>query len=143
MRDYEFTIWSVKAPIERVWNEIYHGKEWPASKKERIFRVFQHLFTQAGGDLIMVHEAISQLSRIYCIAALPSWEVRIEDETVPVKREVQTDLLPSKEALDKMPLSDFVRRELESLARLPADWERLGAIRQSSRDYHIYGFDEQ
>lgn len=108
------------------------------------FRVFQHLFTQAGGDLVMVHEAITQLSRIYCIAALPSWELRVEDETVPVKREVQTDLLPSKEALDKMPLSDLVRRELESLPRLPADWEeQLGAIGQSSRDYHIYGFDEQ
>jgi len=30
MRDYEFvTIWRVKAPIERVWNEIYHSSEWP------------------------------------------------------------------------------------------------------------------
>lgn len=30
MKDYRFvTIWRVKAPIESVWNEIYHSKEWP------------------------------------------------------------------------------------------------------------------
>jgi len=31
MRAYEFvTIWRVKAPIESVWNEIYHSEKWPA-----------------------------------------------------------------------------------------------------------------
>ena len=30
MKAYEFlTIWRVKAPIETVWNEIYHSDEWP------------------------------------------------------------------------------------------------------------------
>lgn len=30
MKAYEFlTIWRVKAPIESVWNEIYHSDEWP------------------------------------------------------------------------------------------------------------------
>ena len=30
MRAYEFvTIWRVGAPIESVWNEIYHSEEWP------------------------------------------------------------------------------------------------------------------
>ena len=30
MKTYEFvTIWRVKAPIETVWNEIYHSTEWP------------------------------------------------------------------------------------------------------------------
>jgi uncharacterized protein YndB with AHSA1/START domain len=30
MKSYEFvTIWRVNAPIDRVWNEIYHSKEWP------------------------------------------------------------------------------------------------------------------
>lgn len=30
MRAYEFvTIWRVKAPIESVWKEIYHAKDWP------------------------------------------------------------------------------------------------------------------
>jgi uncharacterized protein YndB with AHSA1/START domain len=30
MPAYNFvTIWRVKAPIERVWNEIYHSSEWP------------------------------------------------------------------------------------------------------------------
>lgn len=31
MKDYKFvTIWRVHAPIERVWEEIYHSSEWPA-----------------------------------------------------------------------------------------------------------------
>ena len=30
MKAYEFvTIWRVEAPIGRVWNEIYHSKDWP------------------------------------------------------------------------------------------------------------------
>ena len=30
MKDYKFvTIWRVKAPIESVWNEIYHSLDWP------------------------------------------------------------------------------------------------------------------
>jgi hypothetical protein len=30
MKDYAFvTIWRVTAPIESVWNEIYHSTEWP------------------------------------------------------------------------------------------------------------------
>ena len=30
MKTYNFvTIWRVNAPIENVWNEIYHSKEWP------------------------------------------------------------------------------------------------------------------
>jgi Polyketide cyclase / dehydrase and lipid transport. len=30
MKDYEFvTIWRVKAPLESVWNEIYHSDLWP------------------------------------------------------------------------------------------------------------------
>ena len=31
MKTYEFvTIWRVAAPIDRVWNEIYHSRDWPA-----------------------------------------------------------------------------------------------------------------
>jgi uncharacterized protein YndB with AHSA1/START domain len=30
MKAYEFvTIWRAEAPIDRVWNEIYHSKDWP------------------------------------------------------------------------------------------------------------------
>jgi hypothetical protein len=30
MKDYEFvTIWHVQAPIDRVWNELYHSNDWP------------------------------------------------------------------------------------------------------------------
>ena len=30
MKNYEFvTIWRVQAPIDRVWNEIYHSNAWP------------------------------------------------------------------------------------------------------------------
>ncbi len=30
MKNYEFaTIWRVRAPIEAVWNEIYHSELWP------------------------------------------------------------------------------------------------------------------
>jgi uncharacterized protein YndB with AHSA1/START domain len=30
MKTYKFvTIWRVKAPIERVWKEIYNSKDWP------------------------------------------------------------------------------------------------------------------
>ena len=30
MKTYEFvTIWRVNAPLESVWNEIYHSREWP------------------------------------------------------------------------------------------------------------------
>ena len=30
MKAYDFvTIWRVKAPVETVWNEIYHSSEWP------------------------------------------------------------------------------------------------------------------
>jgi uncharacterized protein YndB with AHSA1/START domain len=30
MPAYNFvTVWRVKAPIEKVWNEIYHSSEWP------------------------------------------------------------------------------------------------------------------
>jgi len=30
MKDYNFvTIWRVAAPIENVWNEIYHSTDWP------------------------------------------------------------------------------------------------------------------
>lgn len=30
MKTYEFvTVWRVDAPIERVWNEIYHSQDWP------------------------------------------------------------------------------------------------------------------
>ena len=30
MKEYKFvTIWRVKAPIESVWNEIYHSMDWP------------------------------------------------------------------------------------------------------------------
>lgn len=31
MKDYEFvTVWRIKAPVERVWNEIYHSEAWPS-----------------------------------------------------------------------------------------------------------------
>jgi hypothetical protein len=30
MKTYNFvTVWRVKAPIETVWNEIYHSSDWP------------------------------------------------------------------------------------------------------------------
>src|ERR1041385_2705010 len=30
MKTYDFvTVWRVKAPIETVWNEIYHSSDWP------------------------------------------------------------------------------------------------------------------
>lgn len=108
------------------------------------FRVFNYLFTQAHGDLVALHGAITQLSRIYCVAALPSWRLPVMDEKVPVKREVQTDLLPPQKVLHDMPLSDLVRREIESLAKMPMDWQaQLAATGRSSRDYHVYEFDEQ
>jgi hypothetical protein len=107
------------------------------------FRVFQYLFTQSGGDLVKLHEAIAQLSRIYCVAALPSWHLPVNGEAIAVRREVQTDFLPSQETLNGMPLSDLVRREVATLAKLPTDWNaQLATTGQSPRDYHTYGFDE-
>ncbi|HKN84335.1 MAG TPA: hypothetical protein VJW17_12895 [Pyrinomonadaceae bacterium] len=36
MNTYEFvTIWRVKAPIEKVWNEIYHSTDWPTWVERR------------------------------------------------------------------------------------------------------------
>jgi hypothetical protein len=108
------------------------------------FRVFNYLFTKSGGDLMKIHEAIAQLSRIYCVAALPSsWQLPVNGGTVLIKREVQTDALPPREALSSMPLSDFVRQEIEPLAKFPADWKKqLEARGQKDAEYHIYGFDE-
>jgi hypothetical protein len=51
MRDYEFvTIWHVDAPIERVWNEIYHSSEWPTWWKgvERVSEIRQGDATGVG-----------------------------------------------------------------------------------------------
>lgn len=42
MKNYEFvTIWRVRAPIEAVWNEIYHSELWPTWWKgvERVVEV--------------------------------------------------------------------------------------------------------
>jgi hypothetical protein len=108
------------------------------------FRVFQYLFAQGNGDLVKVYEVIAQLSRIYCVSSLHSRQFKVGDEVVAVKREVQTDLLPPEEMLHEMPISDLVRREIETLPKLPKDWsEQLAAIGQSPSDYHIYGFDER
>lgn len=66
------------------------------------FRVFQYLFTQAGGDITMAYTAIDQLSRIYCVAALPAYPLNTAGKRMKIEREVQTDLLPPKESLDEM-----------------------------------------
>ena len=98
----------------------------------------------AGGDIVLTHEAIEQLSRIYCVASLRSWQLPVGGEALSVKREVQTDVLPACEALREMPLRDLVRQEIEPLAKLPTDWgSQLVEAGQSPRDYHIYGFDEE
>lgn len=108
------------------------------------FRVFQYLFKRGNGNLVNVHEAIAQLSRIYCAASLLSRQYSSGSETVLVKHEVQMDLLPPEETLRDMPLSNLVKQELGSLQKLPIDWrEQLAAAGQSAHDYHIYGFDEQ
>ena len=52
------------------------------------FRVFRYLFEQGNGELVKVHEAIAQLSRIYCVASLRPWQIPGVDEAVAVKREV-------------------------------------------------------
>ena len=29
-REYKFvTVWKTDAPLEKVWNEIYHSERWP------------------------------------------------------------------------------------------------------------------
>ena len=109
------------------------------------FRIFKYLFTHACGNLDMLHEAIAQLSRIYCVASLqPSFQLPVEGKEVFVKREVQTELLPPKEELDKMQLCELVRQELSSLPKLPENWrDQLKKMGQKDYDYHIYGFDER
>jgi hypothetical protein len=108
------------------------------------FRVFQYLFSQAGGNLAVLYEAISQLSRIYCVAALPRWQLPKTHGSVQATREVQTGLLPPQNILNEMPLAELVRREVGSLAKLPTDWEdQLAAIDKDAARFYIYGFDEQ
>jgi hypothetical protein len=117
------------------------GEPHPASCN---FRVFQYLFKQADGDLVSMHDAIAQLSRIYCVAVLRGWQLPGLAEGVAAKREVQTDLLPPQERLDPMPLSDLVRREIGTLAKLPKDWEeQLAKAGENRREYHLYEFDER
>lgn len=107
------------------------------------FRVFRYLFAQSNGDLVKVYEAIAQLSRIYCVASLRSSQLPVGDESIAVKREVQTDLLPPERTLNDMPISNFVKKEIKTLSKLPLDWtEQLADLGQSRSDYHIYAFDE-
>ena len=107
------------------------------------FRVFQHLFTQARGNLSLLHESIAQLSRIYCVAARRPYGLPRVDKGVAVTRDVQTDALPPEDVLRGMPLSKFVRKEIEHLAKFPRDWpEQIRAQGRSPCDYHIYEYDE-
>lgn len=108
------------------------------------FRVFQHLFAQARGDLEEVHKAIWQLSRVYCVAMLaPSRKLPAADGEHETIREVQTDLLPSEDHLRDMPLSSLVRSELASLPKLPLDWKaQLASSGDSPDDFHVYEFAE-
>ncbi len=107
------------------------------------FRVFQHLFSQASGDLVMVYESIMQLSQIYCVATLRPLRLSIADKSIAVDREVQTDLLPMEETLLSMPLSDLVREEIRPMAKLPPDWKsQLVAAGANPKNYYAYEFDE-
>lgn len=132
-------------PVVLTWYDQHNP--WLGTDNDDIqscnFRVFEHLFTQANGDLVMVQEAITQLSRIYCPAVRLPWHVPYAGEGVAIQRDVQSDLLPPKETLDKFVLSDLVRRELETLPKLPIDWkEQLQAAGQSQGDWNIYSYDE-
>ena len=107
------------------------------------FRVFQHLFTQAEGDLVNLYDAIAQLSRVYCVAFLRPQGYPVLDEGVAVTREVQTDALPPEDMLSAMPLSKVARQEIEDLERFPRNWiEEVRASGGSPVDYRFYEYDE-
>jgi hypothetical protein len=75
---------------------------------------------------------------------LRDWRLPGLAEGVAAKREVQTDLLPPQQRLDLMPLSDLVRREIGTLAKLPKDGEeQLAKAGENRREYHLYEFDER
>ncbi|MET0166694.1 MAG: hypothetical protein ABW318_17020 [Vicinamibacterales bacterium] len=107
------------------------------------FRVFRYLFDRAAGNLERLHEAIRQLSRVYCEAAWQTWPLTVRDQGLVLKRQVQSDLLPPAEMLNAMPLSELVRKELETLPKLPLDWvAQLPAMQLKPSDFYFYEFDE-
>lgn len=87
------------------------------------FRVFTYLFKKAKGDLVLLHDSLRQIARVYCAAGLSDWPLVQASEPISVGREIQTDALPPDTILDGMPLSAFVRDELRSLTHFPVDWE--------------------
>ncbi|MGE6760603.1 hypothetical protein ACQKGO_21470 [Corallococcus interemptor] len=132
-------------PVVLTWYDQYNP--WLGSATVHAegcnFRVFAHLFREANGDLAVLHEAIRQLSRVYCVSTLLPMDMKVEGQVLSVRREVQTDILPAAEFLSDAPLSPLVKRILGSLPHMPPDWRgQLEGAGQNADDYHTYAFDE-
>ncbi len=81
------------------------------------FACFEYLLAESSGlsDLVT---ALEELPRIYCPAVLRPGVARFDGDPVPIRREVQTDLLPPLEPGRLSPLTHAV---LTGLPQLPAD----------------------
>lgn len=79
MKAYEFvTIWRVGAPVEAVWNEIYHSEKWPDWWRgvERVVEVRK-------GD----EDGVGNIRRYTWKSKLP-YRLSFEMETVRIERPV-------------------------------------------------------
>jgi hypothetical protein len=81
------------------------------------FACFEYLLAESTGlpDLV---SALEELPRLYCPAVLRPEVALLDGENVPIRREVQTDLLPS---LELGRLNRLTRAVLADLPQLPPD----------------------
>lgn len=110
MKGYEFvTIWRVSAPIETVWNEIYHSEEWPTWWKgvESVVEVRE-------GDKLGVGSV-----RSYTWKSKLPYRLTFEMETVRVAPPVLLEGMASGE-LDGRGLWQLSSEGSETIARY--DW---------------------
>jgi hypothetical protein len=81
------------------------------------FACFEYLLAESTGlpDLVV---ALEELARLYCPAVLRPGVATFDGDPVPIRREVQTDLLPP---LESSRLSPLTRAVLADLPQLPSD----------------------
>lgn len=111
MKDYEFvTIWRVQAPLETVWNEIYHTEAWPTWWKgvESVEEIRK-------GD----ESGVGSVHRYTWKSKLP-YRLSFEMQTVRVESPVLLEGIASGE-LDGRGLWQLSRAGSETIARY--DWK--------------------
>ena len=111
MNAYEFvTIWRIKAPIETVWNEIYHSTEWP-----RWWKGVESVVEVRKGD----ERDIGSIYRYTWKSKLP-YRLSFEMQTVRVEPPVLLEGIASGE-LDGRGLWQLSSDGSETIARY--DWK--------------------